>query len=190
MIGRTLAHYQILEKLGEGGMGVVYKARDSQLDRDVALKVLPAEAVTDSGARGRLVREARLASKLNHPHICTIYEVGESDGQVFVAMELVEGAPLGSWVQREKPELRKILEVVTQVADALTAAHPWSPVLSGRGLPETLTGLRATPALFAFIGADATTDWLPPQLIRDVVARMDEPRIDYVRLNLEARRAG
>ncbi len=96
MIGQTLGHYRIVQKLGEGGMGVVYKARDTQLERDVALKVLPADAVTDPAARARLVREARTASKLNHPHICTIHEVGEADGQVFVAMELVEGQSLSA----------------------------------------------------------------------------------------------
>jgi serine/threonine protein kinase len=94
MIGKTLGHYQITEKLGAGGMGVVYRAHDEQLDRDVAIKVLPEASFDDASARARLLREARTASRLNHPHICTIHEVGEHDGQAFIAMELVEGKSL------------------------------------------------------------------------------------------------
>jgi serine/threonine protein kinase len=81
MIGKTLGHYRIIEKIGAGGMGVVYRAHDDQLDRQVAIKVLPADSLNDPHARARLVREARTASKLNHPHICTIHEVGEADAQ-------------------------------------------------------------------------------------------------------------
>ena len=94
MIGRTLSHYRILEQLGAGGMGVVYRAHDVKLERNVALKVLPADALHDETARARLLREARLAATLNHPNICTVYEVGESEGRIFIAMELVEGRPL------------------------------------------------------------------------------------------------
>ena len=92
--GARLGPYEIVARIGAGGMGEVWRARDTRLERDVALKVLPAEAVADEVARARLLREARLASKLNHPHICTIHEVGEADGQVFIAMELVEGETL------------------------------------------------------------------------------------------------
>ncbi|MEE9235995.1 MAG: serine/threonine-protein kinase, partial [Candidatus Acidoferrales bacterium] len=99
MIGRTLAHYRIIEKLGEGGMGEVYRAHDEKLDRDVALKVLPASALTDETARARLLREARSAAALNHPHICTVHEVGEADGQTYIAMEFVEGKPLSELVR-------------------------------------------------------------------------------------------
>src|SRR3972149_8143324 len=98
MIGRTLGHYRVLEKIGAGGMGGVYRAHDERLDRDVALKVLPASSFADQTARARLLREARTASKLNHPHICTIHEVGEGDGQAYIAMELVEGRPLSELV--------------------------------------------------------------------------------------------
>jgi serine/threonine-protein kinase len=123
MTGRTISHYKILEKLGEGGMGLVYKARDTQLDRDVALKVLPADAVADPAARSRLMREARLASKLNHPHICTIYEVGESDGQVFVAMELVEGQTLSARLAAGALPVEEVLRFGLQLTDALAHAH-------------------------------------------------------------------
>jgi len=96
MIGRQLAHFRLVEKIGEGGMGVVYKAHDERLDRDVAIKVLPAENLGDPASRSRLLREARTASKLNHPNICTIHEVGEAEGQAFIAMELVEGKPMSA----------------------------------------------------------------------------------------------
>ena len=91
-----LAHYRIIEKIGAGGMGEVYRARDEQLDRDVAIKVLPAASFEDPTARARLVREAKAAAALNHPHICTVYEVGEANGQTYIAMELVEGQPLSA----------------------------------------------------------------------------------------------
>jgi TolB-like protein len=123
MTGGTISHYRILEKLGEGGMGVVWKAHDSQLDRDVALKVLPARALSDDTARTRLLREARTASKLNHPHICTIHEVGESDGQVYIAMELVEGQPLSARLAAGALPVEQVLRFGLQLADALAHAH-------------------------------------------------------------------
>src|SRR5512136_818272 len=94
--GSHVGPYEILAAIGAGGMGEVYRAHDTRLDRDVALKVLPADALGDDTARARLVREARLASKLNHPHICTIYDVGTAEGQTYVAMELVEGRLLSA----------------------------------------------------------------------------------------------
>ena len=96
MVGETLGHYRILQQVGAGGMGVVYRARDEKLDRDVALKVLTAGALADENARKRFQSEALALSRLNHPHICTIYEVGEAAGQVFIAMEFVEGRPLNA----------------------------------------------------------------------------------------------
>jgi eukaryotic-like serine/threonine-protein kinase len=123
MIGQTLGPYRILEKLGKGGMGEVYRARDSRLERDVALKVLPAGATSDDAARTRLVREARLASKLNHPHICTIYEVGDADGQVFIAMELVEGLSLSARLADGPLPLKQVVRYGKQLADALAHAH-------------------------------------------------------------------
>jgi serine/threonine-protein kinase len=95
-----LGHYRLLEEIGAGGMGVVFRAHDDQLDRDVALKLLPAAAFDDPAARARLLREARTASRLNHPHICTIHEVGEAEGQAYLAMELVRGEPLRARLAR------------------------------------------------------------------------------------------
>src|SRR5712692_5370007 len=101
MVGRTLAHCQILEKIGAGGMGVVYRARDTQLEHVVALKVVGEQAQVDENARAPLLREARTASALNHPNICTIYEAGVADGETYIAMELVEGQPLSAQKARQ-----------------------------------------------------------------------------------------
>jgi len=121
--GTRFGPYEILAAIGAGGMGEVYKVKDTRLERDVALKVLPAEALADDTARVRLVREARLASKLNHPHICTIYEVGESDGQTFVAMELVEGHSLSARLAEGPLPIAQVLRHGQQMADALAHAH-------------------------------------------------------------------
>jgi len=123
MIGRTLGHYRVLEPLGSGGMGVVYRARDERLEREVALKVLPEDAVAEPTARARLLREARTASSLNHPHVCTIYEVGEDGGQIFVAMELVEGQPLRELIGATGLPVATVIRYGIQIADALAHAH-------------------------------------------------------------------
>ena len=123
MIGRTISHYQITEKLGEGGMGVVYKARDSHLKRFVALKVLPPEEVTDPERKQRFVQEARSASALNHPNIVTVYEIDRTDGVDFIAMEYVEGKTLGALIGRKGLKLSEALKYAVQIADALAKAH-------------------------------------------------------------------
>jgi len=121
--GSRFGPYEILAPVGEGGMGQVWRARDTRLDRDVALKVLPTETLTDKTARARLVQEARLASKLNHPYICTVYEVGESDGQTYIAMELVEGQPLSARLAEGPLPIEQVLRYGQQLADALGHAH-------------------------------------------------------------------
>jgi len=123
VIGETLGHYRITGKLGEGGMGVVFRARDDQLQRDLAVKLLSAGSLDDSIARARLLREARAAASLNHPNICTIYEVGEAEGRVYIAMELVEGRPLSQHLESGALAPDQVLRLGTQLADAVSHAH-------------------------------------------------------------------
>jgi len=115
--------FDLLQKIGEGGMGVVYKARDSRLDRLVAIKVLPESRAVDADRRARFIKEAKAASALNHPNIVTIHEVGEQDGRTFLVMEFVDGKALNELIPRKGMKLTEALRVAAQVADALTAAH-------------------------------------------------------------------
>jgi eukaryotic-like serine/threonine-protein kinase len=123
MDGGEIGHFSLLEKIGEGGMGRVYKARDLRLDRLVAIKVLPEARQGDADRRARFVQEAKAASGLNHPNIITIHEIGEQDGRTFIVMELVDGKPLNELIPRKGMRLTEALRIAAQVADALTAAH-------------------------------------------------------------------
>ena len=123
MIGKTLGHYQVLEKLGEGGMGVVYKARDTHLDRAVALKVLPPDKLADIERNRRFIQEAKSASALNHPNIVHIYDIAEADGVLYIAMEYVKGKSLGDLIGRRGLRPGEALKYAVQAADALAKAH-------------------------------------------------------------------
>ena len=123
MEGNRLGHFVVLEKLGEGGMGVVYKARDTRLDRLVAIKLLPESRVADPDRRARFIQEARAASALNHPNIVTIYDIAEEGGRHYIVMEFVDGKPLHERIPRKGMRITDALRVATQIADALTAAH-------------------------------------------------------------------
>jgi eukaryotic-like serine/threonine-protein kinase len=148
MIGQTIAHYQILDKLGEGGMGVVYRANDMHLDRPVAIKLLRPETVADADRKRRFVLEARAASALNHPNIVTVHDIASADGVDFIVMEYVDGKPLNELIPRKGMRLDHLLKVAIQIADALAAAHdrgivhrdlkPANIVVTGSGLVKVM----------------------------------------------------
>lgn len=123
VLGRVISHYRILQKLGQGGMGEVYLAEDTQLNRKVAIKFLPEEFARDQLSRERLVREARTAATLDHPNICAIYDVGQDSGRDFIVLQYIEGETLAARLKRELPNLREALTIASQIADALNQAH-------------------------------------------------------------------
>ncbi len=123
MVGSTISHYKILTKLGEGGMGVVYKAEDTSLDRPVALKFLAPHLVSDQEIRKRFEREAKAAAALNHPNVCTVHEIAEASGRTFIAMAFLEGEPLEKKIEAGPLKLKDALDIAIQTAQGLEAAH-------------------------------------------------------------------
>jgi Tol biopolymer transport system component/predicted Ser/Thr protein kinase len=172
MIGRMLGHYQILEKLGEGGMGVVYKARDTHLDRVVAIKVLPPERVTDPQRKARFVQEAKAASALNHPHIVHIYDIDQQEGVDFIAMEHVDGKTLDELIPRKGMRLNQALKHAVEIADALAAAHdagivhrdlkPGNVMVSQKGQVKVLDFGLAKLTEAVIVGDDEPTRTMKP----------------------------
>jgi serine/threonine protein kinase len=188
VIGQTISHYRIVEKLGRGGMGEVYLAEDMQLGRKVAIKFLPGEIATDERARQRLLREAKTAATLDHPNICAIYEVGQEGDNSFIVLQYIEGETLASRIKRHLPDLREALGVALQVADALNEAHargivhrdikPENIMLTGRNQVKVLDfGLAKVMTDSSVIGADTASMLSVPGMLVGTLPYMSPEQV-------------
>ena len=187
MVGKSFAHYVILEKAGAGGMGVVFRAHDEKLHRDVALKLPAMDSLTNEQARSRILREARAASALNHPNICTIYEVGEVDGQPYIAMEYVPGETLSKRIPTEGLPTESVLDLGAQIADAMDHAHS-NGILHRENGSDADTSeppfCRHKLSVRHFAGREvAGDDQLPAHFRRDLVAGTARKKIIRLRAN-------